>query len=247
MTCREFRELAPCLARREPLMAALLRDADEHRVECADCARYFENQETLNASLRGLAASRRDALPPKRVEGCLREAFARRQALISAAQLPARTADSRRTLWMAGAIGALAATVVALFLLLAQSRKLEQPTPEPARQAAAPPASGPEDSAPEVAAAEVPVRPAVRPSRPARAAQPGLLEDTYEPRAAFLPLATPVTRRDVDGAQIVRVRLSRAGLAALGIPVLTPGTEGTVTADVLIGQDGMAKAIRFVR
>jgi hypothetical protein len=68
---------------------------------------------------------------------------------------------------------------------------------------------------------------------------------------AFLPLtysALPAT-----DAQIVRLEVPRAVLASFGLaPIEVGETEpagrsGTVSADVLIGEDGLARAVRFVR
>ena len=46
---------------------------------------------------------------------------------------------------------------------------------------------------------------------------------------------------------MVRVQLPRSAPALVGFP-MTPGSEasGPVTADVVIGEDGVARAIRFV-
>lgn len=47
--------------------------------------------------------------------------------------------------------------------------------------------------------------------------------------------------------QLVRVELPRSALASLGLP-LNPARGGeTIKADVLLGDDGLARAIRFVR
>ncbi len=62
----------------------------------------------------------------------------------------------------------------------------------------------------------------------------------------FMPLvassAPPLT-----SGQLVRVEVSRAALAALGLPVDMTRAGETMKADVLIGEDGLARAIRLVR
>ena len=50
-----------------------------------------------------------------------------------------------------------------------------------------------------------------------------------------------------DGGQIVRVELPRATLASFGLPVNMDRYNEKVKADVLLGVDGMAHAIRFVQ
>ena len=52
-----------------------------------------------------------------------------------------------------------------------------------------------------------------------------------------------------DG-QIVRLEVSRAALASFGltpIDALDGSASGTALADVLVGADGLARAVRFVR
>ena len=63
----------------------------------------------------------------------------------------------------------------------------------------------------------------------------------------FIPLTymTPVNLQ--DGGQIVRVELPRSALANFGLPVNMDRYNEKVKADVLLGVDGMAHAIRFVQ
>jgi hypothetical protein len=50
-----------------------------------------------------------------------------------------------------------------------------------------------------------------------------------------------------DGGQIIRVKLHRSALVKFGIPVNMERYNENVKADVLIGVDGLARAIRFVQ
>ena len=74
------------------------------------------------------------------------------------------------------------------------------------------------------------------------------MEATTEAATAFLPLAysgVPATN-----AQLVRLEVPRAALASFGlapIETLAAPLSDTVPADVLVGEDGLARAIRFVR
>ncbi|MCA1567110.1 MAG: hypothetical protein LC803_15955 [Acidobacteria bacterium] len=76
------------------------------------------------------------------------------------------------------------------------------------------------------------------------AAKPGDAESVTEflPLVAGAPAATPL-----EGGQLVRVRLPRAALASLGLPLNAERGNEPVKADVLVGNDGLARAIRFVR
>lgn len=76
--------------------------------------------------------------------------------------------------------------------------------------------------------------------------------DLSVPRAevttAFLPLIysdVPITNR-----QIVRLEVPREALASFGLgvrDVVDAGRSGSIAADVLIDDDGLARAVRFVR
>jgi hypothetical protein len=50
-----------------------------------------------------------------------------------------------------------------------------------------------------------------------------------------------------DGGQLFRIQLPRSALMSFGLPVNTDGANQKVKADVLVGSDGIARAIRFVR
>jgi len=52
---------------------------------------------------------------------------------------------------------------------------------------------------------------------------------------------------DLDGYQVVRVELSRSALAGLGFAVGEGLEARAVSADVIMGQDGVARGIRLVR
>ncbi len=63
----------------------------------------------------------------------------------------------------------------------------------------------------------------------------------------FLPLMEAESLASVESGSIVRVELSRQALVALGLPMNAERANEPVKADVLIGEDGLARAIRFVR
>lgn len=63
----------------------------------------------------------------------------------------------------------------------------------------------------------------------------------YYPLTALAGSAMP------QGGQVVRVRLPRSALSALGLPMNVERAGEQVQADVVIGDDGLAHAIRFVQ
>jgi hypothetical protein len=102
--------------------------------------------------------------------------------------------------------------------------------------------------APQQPAAKLPAvaakRPVVRRVRPAPPAEP-VRETATETVTEFFPLmdvAPPFGR-----GELVRVRLPAAAMRTVGLPVAEDRLLEPIQADVLVGQEGLARAIRFVR
>jgi hypothetical protein len=62
-----------------------------------------------------------------------------------------------------------------------------------------------------------------------------------------MPLTYGAALSPNEGGQLVRVELPRSALASLGLPMNVERADERVKADVLLGHDGLARAIRFVR
>jgi hypothetical protein len=110
------------------------------------------------------------------------------------------------------------------------------------------PAAVPASSLPAVAAAlpvSEPIKFKARPRRKiARAEKP---EDEYR---EFIPLAQSRLLPQSDVMQVLRVSVSSDRLAALGIPAsITYSSEGDnqVAAELLLGEDGLVRAVRVLR
>jgi hypothetical protein len=63
----------------------------------------------------------------------------------------------------------------------------------------------------------------------------------------FIPLVQGAQYASAEEGHLVRVELPRTALASFGLPVNAEVSSGRVKADVLLGEDGIARAIRFVR
>jgi len=63
----------------------------------------------------------------------------------------------------------------------------------------------------------------------------------------FIPLVYQNDLLPAENVQIVRVKLPRAALVSFGLPINEDRAGEPVKADVLLGDDGVARAIRFVR
>lgn len=51
----------------------------------------------------------------------------------------------------------------------------------------------------------------------------------------------------MESGEVIRVQMPRSSLIALGLPMDVERAHKSVKADLLIGEDGQARAIRFVR
>ncbi len=63
----------------------------------------------------------------------------------------------------------------------------------------------------------------------------------------FINLAEGVAENPMESGQIVRVQVPRSTLASFGLPLNADREGGAIKADLLVGHDGVARAIRFVR
>ncbi len=85
----------------------------------------------------------------------------------------------------------------------------------------------------ESGATEVPRRPKPAPHR--------------ELATGFLPLPYAPPMGPSDSAQVVRVKLPRESMRTVGLPVNEDRALERIQADVIVGQDGIARAIRFIQ
>jgi hypothetical protein len=67
-----------------------------------------------------------------------------------------------------------------------------------------------------------------------------------EQEAAFIPLPNAAGSPQDEDVDLVRVELPRSAITALGIPASDEGGAESVEAEVLVGPDGMACAVRFL-
>ena len=76
-------------------------------------------------------------------------------------------------------------------------------------------------------------------------ARPDRTEE-FEIATDYFPINFGSFMQPIDGGQIVRIKLPRSALRSYGLPVDPLRADEAVKADVVIGNDGMARAIRFV-
>jgi hypothetical protein len=189
------------------------------------------SSQELDDLLAALRTENRGVEAPERVEQALRSAF-RAQA-----SRPARIG------WRGWALAAAAAVSV---VIGAAAWKLGQPLPPPSvRVAAAPPA-------PVLQPAPVPkleqpraVKRVKRPVRPREAQVTP--EPVQEVATDFMPLEDTMSLAPIESGHVLRVALPRSAMVRFGFPVNQDRMMEPVKADVVFAQDGIARAIRFVK
>ena len=63
----------------------------------------------------------------------------------------------------------------------------------------------------------------------------------------FIPLPFAARLHPGEALDVVRVRVPRSTMMRFGLPVSAESAWDPVKADLVVGQDGMTRAIRFVR
>jgi hypothetical protein len=81
----------------------------------------------------------------------------------------------------------------------------------------------------------------------ATATNPSANAAASEVATQFMPLNYNGPINLQDGGQLVRVELPRSAMLSLGVPVNMDRYNERVKADVFVGADGLARAIRFVQ
>ncbi|MEO6725381.1 MAG: hypothetical protein ABIU20_10700, partial [Blastocatellia bacterium] len=146
---------------------------------------------------------------------------------------------------------AIAVTMVAAVITIAALTRWPGETPLPpdyhsvAEESVkvGPVAIAPNNSPPKSVNAEVSIRRAKSAASPRRASRTEEQEVTTE----YLPLTYLAYADDANSGHVVRVQMPRAALLTLGVPVGAEPSAELVKADVIVGDDGLARAIRLVR
>ena len=253
MNCQKFEQVVGDLARGRMMEADVRSAAFVHSEECGDCLARLRDEETLTRGLQLLATEVESVSAPPELELKLREAFRARNVVVP---LPLRSARPRYWWVAVAAVLVVAMTAAAMWWRsAAPEQKIAQEAPP--KQVEAPPRSPSETAAKEVeyrAGNELPKRqtqtpkPVRRNTLPRRSPEvPMANHVTNEIATDFMPLGDLNPASFQDGGQIVRVKLRRSALVRFGFPVNMDRYNENVKADVLVGVDGLAHAIRFVQ
>jgi len=262
MTCREFMDAAETLTPSQMLRAA----ADDgqvaaHARECAGCGKWVESQRRLGAALQTLRASTEQSEAGPEVEAAVMAAFRSRGFAPKVVAMPERTPPVLGRLHRFFEVGAYAAVAAALIVGLFLGARLlrDKQTdshPTPAQTASAPAAVATEGKA-EVAATDTG-------SAAVKSAE--IVATTSPVRAVGVRSVTTAAKAAADTATETNAN-ERAGYTAvmlcdplicsgdeqvvrMELPATAAGADGSsgrsVLADVVIGEDGLVRAMRIV-
>ena len=256
MNCHDFEAAAGELPAGRLMDAAQREKALAHAASCAGCASRLADERALTAGLRIVARTTVEEAPARVGEAVL--AAFRGQIPEFRADVRVRTARAR-WLYAAASVAAIALIVTLIALMSLRVRNSQQPGLD---RAANPGPVVPDEPRPTVPQQQVsPVTPSSelagqrrrpadrvrngRSSRQLRSANRSA--DEVEIATDFIPLMNRETLVQMDGGQVMRVELPRSALMSFGLPMDMERATERIKADVVVGNDGMARAIRFVR
>jgi len=249
MFCRDFEKIAGDLAAGRLMEAGKRERALRHASECSACALWLNAERTVEAGLRALTEGAEEGKAPPHLKLALRAAFDR-QVKAAPVPIPAPARSRNLTRWRLAA-AALILFAVAVALL----------------QGAAPPNSKRDLSGGG--------SPAPREQSPQRINEPDKQEQKIETNVAkvmstnrhtrrpattsdnvarndetvtdYIPLTYLADATAVESGTVLRVELPPSALIAVGLPAPVERSDSRVKADVVVGDDGVARAVRFVR
>lgn len=247
MNCQDFERIILALARQQLLDAAMREQCLAHAEDCARCAARLAEEQTLIAGVRQVVAEMAQVEAPARVEAALLTAF--REHATSATAPIAPTMPAKNMHWPQWMLGAAAVILVLVSVGSIFWLRSGSPPQEPAANAILPKATGSgESTSSRVNPAtddgpKTPQSPMTSPRRH-HPRQSNLSE--AEVTTSFFPLIAGDDLDSLEGVQVVRVELPGSALLEVGLPVDAAMASKPVKADVVLGHDGIAYAIRFV-
>ena len=252
MNCQKFEDLGSDIAREQILDVSVRSEALDHSSECGRCAAKLEDEFAITVRLRNFASSFESVGAPAMVRAQLFAAFEERAPVSS--PLPS---TSPKLYW----ISAIAAVLlIVLALTTFRARQSAPANPKEAVRVAQAAAPGTLVAPTPTTAGDYQMQPSVTGTRTLTARpnrhNASLRTNPAEPKGPtgnneiatdFLPVTYGGVANLADGGRMVRVELPRSAMASFGLPVNMDRANEKVKADVLVGVDGLAHAIRFVR
>lgn len=217
MNCQEFWNALPRQGRN------VTPEQASHVAECPACAVQWESHSSLGAGLRSLAEELRRVEAPPRVEA----------GLIAAFRSQARSQGRHAGLSWWTPVFAWASTAAAMIALAFTLLRTVPPNTVKPGTVAAPHRTA--QPIAQWAAVETPA-----------AADADQDEDSAGLGDGFIRLPNAARIEPNEDVNVVRVEVTGSAMIAMGLPVSEDRASETLLADVALGPDGMARAVRFV-
>ena len=261
MNCQEFTPIMFDLARGRLPDIKARRDGLAHTENCATCGARLAQEKSLTFGLKAFAdAAKAEQTTPQRVEANLLS------ALRASQQQPAPVAIHMfgfRRVWGRLALVAATALVAAVPLWRNQSDSVGSVAADTAKVNSSffnSQVNVPGESQKPRVYQEIPTPPALIRAKPvsaryapkSRAKPRAATEDSFtahsrEIYTEYFPINDTGSTAPSEEFQVVRVSLPRSAMASFGLPVHPAQANERINADVIIGADGIARAVRFVR
>jgi hypothetical protein len=260
MNCQRFEELVSEIARGQMMDADLREAALGHSNDCLACTDRLRDEQSLTRGLHALASQTESLRPPSDIEARLRSAMQQQNARV----VPLSTRNVSRRYWVAVAAAVLLFVASAIAInwqrmstpsgeqTVASKDEVKKPSEQQQPR-------NTEEKPNQFATAVVQERPKPlvarkqhrRPRRiqgtEAKSEGEVVANHAREIATDFIPLGYMNTASLQDGGHIVRVELPRSAMVSFGLPVNMDRLNEKVKADVWLGVDGLAHAIRFVQ
>lgn len=210
-----------------------------HLAACKHCTATAQEMEKVFAAIGGaLAAELPGTAPTARLRARIEATLAEKATpKISPAQ----------PLWRFGLVAASVLIVAGLIGWFAFGTRSAKPRQQ-ARTETPTPSATPEPQPSPVLAREEASQPATpRSQRRVRHRAIDNNSEESEVVTQFFPLREGEDLTALDSMRLVRVELPGSALSEVGLPVAFEAANTSVKADVVLGDDGLARAIRFVR
>jgi hypothetical protein len=275
MNCQIFESIVNELARPQMMEATLREQALAHTSDCQECALRLADERALTQKLLAVSSEMNEMEAPARIETEVLAAF-RKHKLSNQFTRRRRSAIHDWSYWATAAAAALL-IVAGIAEMRSRpapvavenphiptsgpkvggvNKNTQPPDTIVEPQTEAPPKQGSAlaNHNPRRHANSLSARSQTADSRSERDASAAQREATVaatysgdEVATDFLPVGYTSPMNLQDGGQVMRVELPRSALAGFGLPVNMNRVNERVKADVLVGRDGQARAIRFVQ
>src|SRR6266498_4040019 len=248
MNCQEFERTIIDLGCDRLMEAPTPARALAHVESCARCAARLNRERRMTAGLQAVAVEEAAINAPEGVRSALRAAFDEQRAAAASPASLLRFARHKPLWGMAAAAMLLLSTVTTALWLRQPRAKVDN---APADVISRPTSQSPPGKSPEALSDPQRVS-GTHSSTVARSAvtrgrrRTPRVKEGADNAGEFFPLTFVAKSGSEEFVQTVRIEISRSMLLSMGLPVNIDRGEGLIKADIIIGEDGVARAVRIL-